>query len=567
MLESVFLTVLKMTLEGAVAITVVLLLRLALKRAPKIYSYGLWLLVLVRLLCPVFPELSVSPMPDFGAAAVQLASYTSQTAANEPEKEIPAPGWTLHQDAQTELTAETREAISLETVLSGVWLAGATGMLIWGAASMISLGRKLRTAVPAGEGVYLADHAETAFVVGLIKPRIYLPSDVSQEWVEGILRHERYHIRRKHHWVKLAYFAALALHWLNPLVWVAYWLMARDMEMSCDEAVMKEMDSSTRKEYAQSLLNLAAGHRSFPAPLAFGETDTKQRIRNILNFRKPALWATVGAAAVCTLAVFCLLTNPVQTRSDHPEVLEFPGIPWLSGPEEVKAVLGITQEDILSEYSRTEPREGVAESNGEYQFRVGGLDAFGETCQSAVFIFQHDSDTMDDLQLVCIEIYFPDGYGGDETDLDRLKSVLDRTYGPSATEKISRDWVTIVDSIQEEKRTIEPGFPAYWYSQSTVADILSDEEIRALYDLAVSNASQNREPNWIPTVEEYSTTLTDDYLVSMSLRNTFSPFPSADTQLDDLTEELREYGNTNYVLVINAAQWYAIENIRSQLRE
>ena len=188
--------------------------------------------------------------------------------------------------------------------------------MIYGVTSLLRLRRRLVGAVPLEKSVYLVDHISTPFVLGLVRPKIYLPSALPEGERGYILLHERYHIRRLDHVVKLLAFLALCIHWFNPLVWLMFILLGRDMEMSCDEAVMKKLGEAVRADYSASLLRLATG-RHFPAgvPLAFGEGDTRERVKNVLRWKEPRLWAVLAGAAVCTVVIAACAVNPSAQRN------------------------------------------------------------------------------------------------------------------------------------------------------------------------------------------------------------------------------------------------------------
>lgn len=310
MLESLFSSVLRMSLTASYAILFVLLARLFLKKAPKIFSYALWSVVLFRLVCPFSFESAWSFLPGndppvlqevFDAPTVQR----SGAAAPAATPTVPA--------------APTGQAIlpDWNTVAAVVWLAGIAVLLVASTASLIKLRRHLRSAVPYRDNIYLSGQLETAFVIGFIRPKIYLPANLSDAEQSFILLHEQTHIKRLDYLVKVVSFFALCLHWFNPLVWLAFALSGKDMEMSCDEAVIKRLGSEVKKDYSSSLLTLAAGKR-LPGgtPLAFGEGDTKGRIRNVLHYKKPAFWVIAIAVAAVVCVGAGLLANPVKNAAE-----------------------------------------------------------------------------------------------------------------------------------------------------------------------------------------------------------------------------------------------------------
>lgn len=309
---------LKVLYRGMIAggvVLAVLLLRMLLCRAPKIYSYILWGLVLYWLLCPFTFASRLSFMGAFSETDGARAQIVEREISSDIQGgEMPqndagqAEGVMLRTVLQTELGGQ-EVRLSRRAVLwiaFCIWTAGIVAMLLYGAVSLVFLSRRLRGAVRLRENIYINDYAPTPFVIGVIRPRIYLPSSLQEKEMDYIILHERTHIRRGDHIIRLLSFFTLAIYWFHPLVWAAYYLSGKDMEMSCDEAVMRKMGQDIRADYSTSLLNLATG-KLFPGgtPLAFGEGDTKSRIKNVMRWRAPnrvvkgmALAAVVAAAVV-----------------------------------------------------------------------------------------------------------------------------------------------------------------------------------------------------------------------------------------------------------------------------
>lgn len=315
---------LNMSLTAGVVIVVVLLLRLLLKKAPKVIPYALWGIVLFRLLCPVAVTSDLSlfgfldtPAVESGALTSRIEYVPSDIVHTEyPEIALPLPG----ADGINDTLPQGEEQLGADplaapiTIAVYVWMAGVIGMGVYAAVSYLQLRKKLVTASPLRENIYLADDITSPFVMGLFRPNIYLPSAMGEKEQSYILMHEQYHIRRFDHVIKALAFAALCIHWFNPLVWVAFIMAGRDMEMSCDEAVIKKMGDGVLADYTASLLSLATGkHIIAGMPLAFGEGDTKDRIRNLANWKKPAFVAVLVAVIACAVLAVCLMTNPRQS--------------------------------------------------------------------------------------------------------------------------------------------------------------------------------------------------------------------------------------------------------------
>lgn len=316
MLNTIFSAVLDLQLTACYVILLVLLLRFFLRKQPKIYSYALWSVVLFRLLCPFRFETVLSLIP-----RVQAAPQIIQDSVIAPQTPVlTAPSAVPNVFDLPTIPVEAVQnpaPFDWGSLLPYLWLAGIAALLLYSVLGLAKLKRNLRSAQEAESGVYEAQGLETAFVLGLLKPKIYLPCGLSAEEREYILLHERTHLRRGDHLIKLAAFAALCVHWFNPLVWLAFLLSTQDMEMSCDEAVIAKLGSGVKKAYSGSLLSLAAGKRILRAtPLAFGEGDTKIRIKNVLNYKKPSFWVTVALAILVAVVGIGLASDPVSKDSD-----------------------------------------------------------------------------------------------------------------------------------------------------------------------------------------------------------------------------------------------------------
>ena len=315
-----------MSLTASVAIVLVILLRLLLKKAPKVISYALWGVVLFRLLCPMSIGSNFSVYNLFDAPAQESGTITSVIEyvpsnivhTEYPSVALPVPGISdvineALPQGQEQLVADPLEApMSIATY---VWMIGVLVMVIYSIVSYIRLRRKLSVVVPLRDNIFIADDIKSPFVVGLFRPKIYLPCNLGDKEQEYIILHEQHHIKRLDHVMKALAFLALAIHWFNPLVWVAFILASKDMEMSCDEAVIRKIGGNVRADYSASLLTLATGRRIIAGtPLAFGEGDTKGRINNLSKWKKPAVWVVLVAVVACVVLAVCLLTNPSQTR-------------------------------------------------------------------------------------------------------------------------------------------------------------------------------------------------------------------------------------------------------------
>lgn len=348
-LQNMFLTVWNMSLTSSIIIGFVLLVRLFLRNSPKVFSYVLWSVVLFRLLCPVSISSMFSVLNFTKAAEVSPQSivttmdYSSveipefiPVMENKPDIEEPIIFESDYNESLVEDAApqnnmglmELTNVAGLQTSAEPthdifyyaalIWLTGLGVMLIYNLVSCIRLFKQIDSAVPLRKELYLVDDIPTAFVLGVIKPKIYLPSYLNPEEQGYIIAHERCHIKRKDHIFRLLAYLALCLHWFNPLVWLAFILSGKDMEMSCDEAVIQMYGSRIRADYAQSLLSLSTGTRNFVlTPLAFGEGDTKERVVNMSKWKKPENWIVITALLICVAVLAACALNPANKADPY----------------------------------------------------------------------------------------------------------------------------------------------------------------------------------------------------------------------------------------------------------
>lgn len=318
MLTPLFSVILNMSITASVVILFVLPARRLLKHAPKVFSYALWGVVLFRLLCPFSLSAQFSLLGLFQAPAgetgqmayLPLPSEATPQQAPLPAAAPAADAGEVPQEVSPSPVSSTPSP-SLMEVASVLWAVGAAAMLAYSLAQLIRLRRRLVGALALDKTLRLADHIDTPFVLGLFRPKIYLPSHLSPQEQQYIICHEQQHIRRGDPILRTVAFAALCLHWFNPLVWLAFRLSGRDMEMCCDEGVIRELGREVRGDYSTCLLHFSTrGQHSFTAPLAFGEGDTKERIENIMKARKNLPWAAAVSVALCLLLTACLGANP-----------------------------------------------------------------------------------------------------------------------------------------------------------------------------------------------------------------------------------------------------------------
>ncbi len=394
-MTALFMKIINMSMTAGCLIIAVILLRLILRRqAPKWVIPILWLLVGVRLVLPVSIESSFSLLPktatvqqenvdgdtvvisgedasseknsnksasgkvsseenpDVGAFEITPSAKNSDVGTsritsslkesdavvseNSSSADVNFADGVVSEATADRQTKEIRMSLDVFTAISIIWIVGMVIILTYGLVSYVWLSCHMKTAVRLRENIYQSEWVKSPFLLGIVRPRIYIPwrlsdSDVSP--LEYVIAHEQAHIRRRDHWMKPIGFILLAVYWFNPLVWVAYLLFCKDIEYACDEAVIRHLNAVHRADYSQTLLNChAVQHRFAACPIAFGETSVKLRVKSILNYRRPTLWRTVIALLLCVVLTMCFLTNPVagedtaETERDPLTLIETPDI-------------------------------------------------------------------------------------------------------------------------------------------------------------------------------------------------------------------------------------------------
>lgn len=356
-LQDVFTAVLNMSITASYVSVGVILIRLLLRKAPKIFSYILWAPVLLRLVFPfsfvsVFSFLSlVKPVHlnmaqgrsavefvprDIGQLPAPAIQYGAHGIGNAVNAVLP----------QAVPAAGTNPMQIWIAVLSLIWITGVIAMLIYSVVSYVKIRGKLQTATLVEGNVFETDAIGTALVCGFIHPKIYVPVNVGEVGLPYLLEHERTHIRRRDYLIKPLAFFSLSLHWVNPLMWLSFLLMSRDMEMSCDESVLRRLGAGVKGGYAGSLLSLSVKGKGLPAasPLAFGESHVAARIKNALRYKKPAFWVIIASVVILSAAVFLLLANPQAGRS-YLTAENVKNMSWTAEQDDNKQAYAVDQDE------------------------------------------------------------------------------------------------------------------------------------------------------------------------------------------------------------------------------
>lgn len=314
-MDDVFLKLVNLSISASWLILAVLVLRVVLKKAPKWVMPLLWGVVALRLVCLFSIESALSLIPSAETIPSEIVTETREPVLYEQATLDIVTNPTLPSAAEVPVGVSRQQAQVDFNIYSVLWLAGMAALLVHALVSAGKLKRKLATAILLRDNIYESEFVDSPFVFGVVKPNIYLPMHMDEGTAAYVIAHERAHLARRDHWWKVLGYLVLALHWFNPLVWVAYILFCRDIELACDERVVKGLDGAARADYSQALLSCAAPKRAVAAcPLAFGEGNIKTRVKSALHYKKPAFWVAAAAVLAVVIVAVCFLTNPRSER-------------------------------------------------------------------------------------------------------------------------------------------------------------------------------------------------------------------------------------------------------------
>lgn len=310
-MDDVFLKLVNLSISASWLILAVLVLRVVLKKAPKWVMPLLWGVVALRLVCLFSIESALSLIPSAETIPSEIVTETREPVLYEQATLDIVTNPTLPSAAEVPVGVSRQQAQVDFNIYSVLWLAGMAALLVHSLVSAGKLKRKLATAILLRDNIYESEFVDSPFVFGVVKPNIYLPMHMDEGTAAYVIAHEHAHLARRDHWWKVLGYLVLALHWFNPLVWVAYILFCRDIELACDEKVVKGLDGAARADYSQALLSCAAPKRAVAAcPLAFGEGNIKMRVKSALHYKKPAFWVAAAAVLAVVIVAVCFLTNP-----------------------------------------------------------------------------------------------------------------------------------------------------------------------------------------------------------------------------------------------------------------
>ena len=312
-MNELFLKIINMSISASWLVLAVLILRFVLKKAPKWINVLLWGIVAIRLICPFSFESTLSLIPSAETIPLNIGMDTTPTINSG----ISAINNAVNPIIGQSNTPMAGASVNLLQITIGIyeyiWIFGMIALALYTAISYWRLRRKVDTAVRYKDNIFQSENVSFPFVLGIIKPRIYLPFKMNGQYLEHVVAHEQAHICRKDHWWKPLGFLLLMIHWFNPLMWLAYVLLCRDIELACDEKVIKELGNEQRGDYTQALVACSVNRRMIVAcPLAFGEVSVKERVKSVMNYKKPAFWVIIISVIVCVGVAVCFLTNPKQ---------------------------------------------------------------------------------------------------------------------------------------------------------------------------------------------------------------------------------------------------------------
>lgn len=390
-MAAVFLKLLNLSISASWLVLAVLVLRLVSKRSPKWVNVLLWGIVALRLVLPFSVESALSLIPSaetVSPAVVQFDPAPTITSGVSVIDNAVNPSLSEHFAAVP--TASVNPLYVWAYLAGWVWLIGLGVMLLYALVSYLRLRRRVSVSLCVRENIYLCDAISSPFILGVVKPRIYLPSGLDEVQRQNVLSHERAHLARRDHWWKPLGFALLAVYWFNPVLWLAYALLCRDIELACDERVIRTMDESAVKTYSTVLLACSMPRKAvITCPLAFGEVGVKERVKNALRYKKPAFWVVAASVTVCVVVAVCFLTNP-PTDTDaaglvgfHREQVTYADVTDASGAQPSNVQL--TAEETDAVYALLDAlqykRLGAASAMEDCYARLYFISAAGERCE------------------------------------------------------------------------------------------------------------------------------------------------------------------------------------------
>ena len=422
-MDKIFFEIVNNSITASFLIVAIIILRIILKRAPKWSICLLWAMVGIRLVMPFEIESRLSLLPDINLLQVERShdrlTEPLELKQKDEEQELYIQNHqNSYQNENQQIVQENQDdldiaengketvdkifSISRIQVAFCVWLLGSLVLLFFAVLSFLKLKQKIATSIHLHDNIYLCDDIESPFVMGILKPCIYLTSKIPGEAWDSILKHEYAHIKRADHIWKLLGYALLAIYWFNPLSWIAYILFCKDMELACDEKATKGMDKNQRAGYCEALITCSISHKKVDVcPVAFGEVGVKERIKQILNYKKPTLWMIFCAGIVCGIVAVCFMTNP-ESKKENDEMF-FENMDGVSESSSNRQ----EETDIVTEYDHIEPDEQgyrwLTEERDVYVYEFEDLDKNG--IEEYAKVYQIDTEQ----EYICRYIFYWNG--------------------------------------------------------------------------------------------------------------------------------------------------------------
>ncbi len=465
-MSNFFLNLVNISITASWIVLVVVLMRLILKKAPKWINCLLWAIVGLRLIMPFSLESVFSLIP-----STETIGVSTQTGIPNVQTGLPMVDNTVNEYIggyyYTEAPAVAEKSFDFLGALTIVWLVGILAMLIYSVFSYLKISKSVKASVLNKDNIYFCDNIQTPFILGIIKPRIYLPSGISAEQSEYVIRHENAHIKRKDHWWKPLGFALLTVYWFNPAMWLAYVLLCRDIELACDEKAIKDMDNDDKKGYSEALLSNSLQRRMIMAcPLAFGEVGVKDRIKSVLNYKKPAFWIIAVAIVAVAVISVCFLTNPDKDNKESTTTTtESTTVGEESTTDEPSTTETTTEESTTEKETTTKKETTTVKKSSLKPLSKAKINEMKKayigrrTLATGDVMIAEYYGTYDD----CIAIFITDRYSwyNDEPETEKIAG-YEFSYPDSRTIKIYRDG---------EFSTLQRAYNQGWVSKKAVKSI------------------------------------------------------------------------------------------------
>lgn len=457
-MTAVFIKILNMSINAGWLVLAVIVLRLLLRKAPKAIHVFMWGLVGIRLICPFSFESVLSLIPSTEPVS-RYAAYSAFSAVDDGFEKIYSSAETIvSKSSVPEIGASADPMRVILLVACAVWITGIAVMVAYAAVSYLRILGRVREAVPNTDNTYVCDQIETPFILGVFRPRIYLPTNVGGDDIGFVIAHERAHLKRYDHVWKPLGFLLLAVYWFNPLVWVSYVLLCRDIELACDEKVIKTMGESVKKPYSMALINCSSPRSIVSScPLAFGETGVKKRISSVLNYKKPAFWIIVVSVVAVALSAVCFLTDPASVRLKNIEgcslsrMAEEAVSVWSSDGEEY-SFAGAVGRDLLKELLeiKISGKETSSDRDG-----IGGI--------SHTLVLQNDEDTQDVLSsyLKGVYVHFDSDFTTVWVDTGEASTLGHRINEPERARRVYEAIVNADNAINDSDVEEHDGVQTY----------------------------------------------------------------------------------------------------------